>query len=68
MKPVGIDVVVGVMSAVKLVEVLEVRGCRCPDGAVVERESEPSVGGREPSSPPTGPAVSITKILDWQLL
>lgn len=58
----------GVMSAVKLVEVLEVTGCRCLARAVVESGSQPSVGGREPSSPPADPAMSITKKWDWQLL
>jgi len=51
----------GVVSAVKLVEVPEVKGCRCPDRAVMGSGSEPSVGCREPSSLPADPAVSITK-------
>lgn len=49
------------MSSVKLVEVLEVRGCRHPARAVVESRSEPRVGGKEPSLPPTDPVMSITK-------
>lgn len=57
MKPVGINVVGEIVSAVKLVEVPEVRGCRCPARTVVESEpsvgsKEPSVGGKEPSSLP----------------